>query len=289
MRGMSGDFLQKFLFEHFPLKGSLVRLSSSWQEVCSRASPPEFARDLLGEAISASVLLTSNIKFRGSVSLQIQSAGPVQLLLGQCTDRHEVRGVVRVAPDPSDNETAKPVLSINLEPEDGGAPYQGIVELGESGLASALQDYFTLSEQLDTQFFLHTGRNECAGLMIQRMPGEMRDPDAWNRIIGLASTVSNEELLELETKELLHLLFREEDVRLFRPGTVAFGCSCSTASVAKMLKTLGETETTLIVEERGSVDVRCEYCGTSYRFDSVDIAQLFTDGMHASSDSSGLH
>jgi molecular chaperone Hsp33 len=272
---MAEDFLQKFLFEDQPIKGSLVRLDASWAEVCSRAAPPRAARDLLGEAISASVLLTSNIKFRGCISLQIQSAGPVRLVLGQCSDRRDVRGVVTVGGSGAENASRESVLSINLEPADGGVPYQGIVGLGRQGLASALQEYFTMSEQLDTRFFLSAKRQACAGLMLQRMPGGILDPDAWNRIVQLASTVSDVELLALDSQELLYRLFHEERVRLFEADGVQFGCRCSVERVSAMLRSLGEAETSEIIEELGSVDVRCEYCGSKYHFDPVDIALLF--------------
>src|SRR6056297_2601716 len=65
IKPMLKDYLQKFMLEGFPVKGSLVRLDSSWQEVRSRATPPDFAHKMLGEALCASVLLTSSIKFRG--------------------------------------------------------------------------------------------------------------------------------------------------------------------------------------------------------------------------------
>ncbi|MDT8322395.1 MAG: Hsp33 family molecular chaperone HslO, partial [Xanthomonadales bacterium] len=229
---MNNDYLQKFLFEDFPVKGSLARLKTSWQEICSRAEPPDFARQMLGEAVCASVLLTSSIKFRGSVSLQVQTNGPLRFLLGQCTHSHEVRGVVRESSQDSPSPVREPVLSINLEPEEGGQPYQGIVAMPRDGLVPALKNYFTQSEQLQTHFFLATDRSSCAGLMLQRMPGESPDPDAWNRVLRLAATLSEEELLQLGPQQILRRLFHQEEVRLFAPNPVRFGCRCSLERVS---------------------------------------------------------
>jgi molecular chaperone Hsp33 len=42
-----------------------------------------------------------------------------------------------------------------------------------------------------------------------------------------------------------------------------------------MLKMLGREEVDSVVEERGSVEVHCEFCNQRYEFDPVDVAQLF--------------
>lgn len=285
---MASDTRQKFIFEHYPIKGSLVHMNSSWLDIRARAMPPSNMKHLLAETLCASVLLTSNIKFRGAVSLQIQSSGAIRLLLGQCTDKLGVRGVIRTSSDISTPLLREAVLSINLEPANGGAPYQGIVQFREDSLALSLEEYFKLSEQLDTRFWLASDEQFCSGLMLQRMPGESADIDAWNRVISLASTVSDDELLSLSASEVIHRLFHEEDVRLFKPAPVRFACKCSHDSVGDMLKCLGESEAKEVIEEQGSVKVRCEYCGGSYSFDSVDVAVLFAGHQHNVAETPGL-
>jgi molecular chaperone Hsp33 len=42
-----------------------------------------------------------------------------------------------------------------------------------------------------------------------------------------------------------------------------------------MLRGLGEEEAQSILAERKDIEVGCEYCGQQYRFDAVDVAQLF--------------
>jgi molecular chaperone Hsp33 len=236
------------------------------------------ALELLGETVCASVLLTSNLKFRGSVSLQIQSSGAVRLLLGQCTHDRRVRGVVRVTEHGDTEDGRVPVLSINLEPEDGGQPYQGVVGLDGDGLAESLHEYFNMSEQLPTFFVLAAHQEYAAGLMLQKMPGETEDEDAWNRLTRLALTLTADELNLLNPRMLLHRIFHEENIRLFDPQPVAFGCGCSEEKVSGMLQSLGADEAWDIIREQGVIDVTCEYCGEKYAFDSVDVAQLFAEG-----------
>jgi molecular chaperone Hsp33 len=42
-----------------------------------------------------------------------------------------------------------------------------------------------------------------------------------------------------------------------------------------MLRGLGPVETRSVLAERGEVEVRCDFCNRAYRFDSVDVEQLF--------------
>ena len=46
-----------------------------------------------------------------------------------------------------------------------------------------------------------------------------------------------------------------------------------------MLRTIGITELTSIIEEQGNVGVACEFCNQKYVFDSVDIEGMFTNGV----------
>jgi molecular chaperone Hsp33 len=38
---------------------------------------------------------------------------------------------------------------------------------------------------------------------------------------------------------------------------------------------LGREEVDSVIEERGDVEVHCEFCNQRYEFDPVDVAQLF--------------
>ena len=68
----------------------------------------------------------------------------------------------------------------------------------------------------------------------------------------------------------------QKDVRLFDPRPLAFRCSCSHARVAAMLRMLGYDEVRAILAERGLVEVGCEFCGASYRFDRWEAERVFT-------------
>jgi len=285
----SEDFMQKFLFEDIAIKGSFVRLEKSWREVVRRAKPDRSATELLAQTLCAAALLTSNIKFRGAVSLQIQAAGSIRFLLGQCTHDGQLRGVVRMYDSRLTTRGSSPVLAINLEPADGGSRYQGIVALEEQDLVEALQNYFYQSEQLATRFWLSASETHCTGLMIQRMPDHNFDPDDWNRICLMADTLSSHALLCLQPDRMINIVFAEDNVRLFSPAPLVFGCQCTKQRVTNVLLSLGEEEVSGIVEELNLVEVDCQYCGQSYQFDAIDVAQIFSTQSSPQTETGGPH
>ena len=75
--------LHKFLFDGMPVRGMLVRLDDAWREILKRRQgaggyPPEVMQ-LLGEMTAAAALMQSNIKFNGSLILQILGAEKSEL------------------------------------------------------------------------------------------------------------------------------------------------------------------------------------------------------------------
>ncbi len=305
--------LLKFIFEGLPVRGLLVRLTDGWQEVLRRresleAFAPE-VRVLVGEMAAAGVLMQSNIKFNGALVLQISGDGPVKLAVAEVQPDLSFRATATVKGAVPAGAQLEAMVNVNgqgrcaitLDPKDrfpGQQPYQGVVPLhGDQReplqqVQQVLEHYMLQSEQLDTRLVLAANDEVAAGLLIQRLPvegegnlGGRRNEDdiglseAFNRIAILAATLTREELLTLEPEQILHRLFWEETLRVFPPDaqpTPHFACSCSRERVCSMLRGLGREESDSLIEERGEVEVGCEFCGQQYRFDAVDVGEMFT-------------
>ena len=153
-------------------------------------------------------------------------------------------------------------------------------------LAQVIEHYMRQSEQLETRLVLAADAQRAAGLLIQRLPvegqanlgagagGPAAADEAFNRIAHLAATLSADELLTLDADTVLRRLFWEEDLRRFAPLRPQFACRCSRERVRTMLQGLGAQESEALIEERGEVEVGCEFCGQKYRFDAVDVAEM---------------
>src|ERR1700722_15755914 len=88
-----GDELRGFIVENQPVRGHWVRLEGAWQELRAHKESPEPVRELLGQAVAASVLLAATLKFSGTLTLQLQGNGAVRLLVAQCTHDFRLRAV----------------------------------------------------------------------------------------------------------------------------------------------------------------------------------------------------
>jgi len=273
---------------------------------------PAPVQTLLGQMTAAAVLLRTNIKFDGALVLQIMGDGPVRLAVAEVQHDLGLRATASVqgaVPDqasllqmvnPAGKEgAARCVITLDARTRrPGQQPYQGIVPLGtdvRQSLAELLQGYMRQSEQLDTTLVLAADAQCAAGLLIQRLPvqgagnlqgGASTDDtalaDAYPRIALLAHSVQAKELLTLSADALLHRLFWQENVVCFEPqqGEAGphFACTCSRARVGRMIVGLGQEEAHSVLQELGAIDVGCEFCGAHYRFDAVDVAQLFHPG-----------
>ena len=306
--------LHKFIFDGLPVRGMLVRLTDSWQQILQRRRDaggyPEEVRHLLGEMAAAGVLMQGNIKVNGALVLQIFGDGPVKLVVAEVQPDLTFRATATVTGTVEPGMSLSQMVNVNnggrcaitLDPKDkfpGQQPYQGVVPLfGDrrekiENLGEVLEHYMLQSEQLDTKLILAADGQVAAGLLIQRLPvkgqGNLEgqiDRDAnedqiganedYQRIAMLAATLKPEELLSLDADTILRRLFWEEPITRFEVLTPAFACSCSRERVSSMLRGLGIQEVESVIAEQGKVGVTCEFCGAQYDFDPVDAAQIFT-------------
>ena len=290
------DQLRKFLFEHSPVRGYLVRLDGTWRAANEHHGYPPVVRNALGEAMAATALLAGTMKFDGRLTLQVQGEGPLHLLVTQCTDSLAMRGVARfrgeVPPGTLAAVTGDGRVTVTVESADQDTRYQGVVPLIGAGLADGLQEYFERSEQLPTRLWLAADGEHAAGLLLQKLPtgssaSAEDDPrvraeaeELWNRVCHLAATLTPAELLAVGDQELLHRLFHEEDVRYFDPVPVSFRCACSRERTGSLLRALGRAEVEEIIAQDGEVTVTCEFCNRAWRFDAVDAGGLFAPAAH---------
>ncbi len=297
------------------MRGAVVDLDATWREVLQRHAYPLEVRSLLGQAMAAGALLSSTLKFDGTLVLQTRAEAAnasVRLMVVECNANLSMRATAKLgevsgadagtAGGGAERNLADLVgtgkLVITLDPhEDGKSAYQGVVPLEGDDLGTALENYMRLSEQLETRIFLAADENRAAGLLIQKMPdaggyargsgrqssgtptGETADAGAesrWTDAEALASTITAQELLMLAPREILHRLFHEFDLRVFDARPARFKCNCSRERVAGMLRALGREEVESILAEQGAVTVNCEFCNLAQAFDPIDAAQLFT-------------
>lgn len=281
---LEGDTFQRFMLDNCHVRGEIVRLSTSYQELMADKSYPDAVKKLLAEATCASVLMTGTLKFDGRLAIHARGEGPVNLLMAESTDQKVFRSIAQYEDTLPDSEDladllGKAQLAITIEPSKGQR-YQGIVPLERATLAECLAHYFELSEQLDTHFMFGADEQGCYGLMLQKLPDYkmIEDQDAWDRIRQLSETLSFDELKENDNATILHRLYHEESVSVFEPEEARFQCTCSEERSMASLESLGKEEALAILEEEPVISIDCQFCGAHYEFDRDRVNSLFDVG-----------
>jgi molecular chaperone Hsp33 len=283
--------IRRFILERHAVRGFWIRLEEAWRELRGLHRYPVAVETLLGEAVSASLLLAATLKFHGTLTLQLAGDGLVSLLVAQCTHEFGVRAVARFDGRTQGAADFRQLvgdgcLTVTIEAEERAARYQGIVALAGSSLAECLEGYFTTSEQLPTRLALAVDAASAGGVLLQKTPPRGAEGEAlaaasqevWESVQRRLATLDPALLRLGSAEEVLRHLCAEYDCRLFQGAPARFDCRCSEGRVAGLLRSLGSAEMRSILQEQGAVTVTCEFCGRPYRFDAIDVDRLFTEG-----------
>lgn len=301
------DLVRRFIFEKRPVRGHWVHLQSAWRDLRAHTDYPPAVTELLGQAVAASVLLAATLKFRGTLTFQLQGDGALNLLVAQCTHDFRLRAVARfdevgvreIAGDTRRGAVFRRLvgsdgkITVTIEADEKSMRYQGIVPLSGTSLAESLEAYFASSEQLPTRVLLAADDTGSAGLLVQRLPDADADTSeevalAWGVAQRGIESLDQSALLHVPVEKLLAQGFPGSDLRLFRGAPVLFECRCSSGRVAGLLRALGADEVRGVLKEQGAVTVTCEFCHRPYRFNASDVETLFSEGQ-AEGGSAAIH
>ncbi|MGV6807513.1 MAG: Hsp33 family molecular chaperone HslO [bacterium] len=285
----SNDTIQRFIFDDYDIRGEIISINQSLRDCLSHYDFPAIINQQIGEFMAAAGLLSGTLKFDGVISLQASGNGPVKMIMADCTRHHNLRAIARldeaatgpiIAPEARSlsDILGDGTLAITLTPA-RGKRYQGLVSLDSQTLSKALESYFQQSEQLATRLWIACDGRSATALLLQQLPStalsESDNTQAWEHVTTLGETITEDELLNLSHRDILHRLFHQENVRLFDAKPVQFNCSCSRQRIADALISLGEQEVSSVIEERGTVAIQCQFCGEKYEFNKTEAETLF--------------
>ncbi|HEY9164070.1 MAG TPA: Hsp33 family molecular chaperone HslO [Magnetovibrio sp.] len=288
------DFAQTFQIEGLDVRGRLVRLGPELAKVIDAHDYPAPVAEMLSETLTLAAVLASALKYDGLFSLQVQSDGPISLMIADITSNGAMRGYARfdaerVAKAATASGAVVPRLlgaghlAFTVDQGQDMDRYQGISGLDGATLAECAHHYFRNSEQLETAIFLAArsvdGTPRAGAVMVQRMPmqhaaDEAEDDDGWRRTVAILASLTADELLdpELDPDQLLYRLYHEDGVRAHTPHPLFQQCRCSNEKVANTLKSFPRDE---ITGEDGHAQVVCEFCKAHYDFTPDDLNALY--------------
>lgn len=286
---MSGGTIRRFLFEGLDIRGAIVRLDEAWQQMQAGRDYQPTVAQLLGETAAVTALIAGQLKQPGRLTLQLRGNGPIQLLVMDCNERLQMRGMARSNPVVLPAPVPVPELlgahqggqlMMSLDLPTARQPYQSYVPMVGDSIAAIFEHYLEQSEQQPSRLFATAGPKAAVCLFLQKMPeADHHDQDGWNRITQLAATVKPAELLGLDAEELLARLFHEDmetrGIRVYDPLPVVYHCPEDWEKVRDTIRSIGRADAETIVAEHGEIVIRDDICNREYRFTPEDVAALF--------------
>jgi molecular chaperone Hsp33 len=221
------------------LKWAVCLTQGLKQEAKGHHGLTEPAAEMLGEAITASVLLAALEKGGTRINLQLECDGPLRGLFVDASADGAVRGYVK------NQELAGLAAAMGkggylsvLRDLGRGEHYRSSVELAAMQLGPDLERYFAVSDQVPTRVALTAN----GGVLLQCLPGA--DPAVLNTLGGGLVEKLPAALATGSAATAAKALFGEEPFDVLATYPLEWRCSCSKDRVMRALSTLGSEEPT---------------------------------------------
>ena len=103
------DSVQRFLLDDLDIRGAVVRIGPTWTKMLAGRDYPEPVAELLGQLSAMTLLIGCNLKQAGRLTIQLRSSGPVTLLVIDCNEQLQIRGMAQCATDVAAGPAPEPV------------------------------------------------------------------------------------------------------------------------------------------------------------------------------------
>ncbi|MCH9746185.1 MAG: Hsp33 family molecular chaperone HslO [Proteobacteria bacterium] len=274
--------INRFLFKDLDIRGQHLSLDDTWQDMIQNRGYGAPVRQLFGELSALAIFLANGIKHKGKLTLQIQGDGIVSLLLVEVTDDLKIRGMVRADGAIKENDSLDKILGegqivATLYNAQTDHSFQSLVPRNAQGLIATFEDYFSQSEQLESRLWVSSTQDSLSAMLLQKMPkADQHDAEGWYRISALSDTITESELISLDAESLLHRLFHEEDLQLFKAEWIDYKCEQNKERFEKIIYDLGEQDARSLLKEHGEIAIHNEICNEHLFFNKDDVDRIFT-------------
>ena len=246
----------------------------------------------LGRVLSTGVLMGSMLKRADEkVTIQINGGGPIGTIMVEAFGDGRVKGFC------GDNEiylkyNSNNKLAVGLAVGTDGyirvSKNMGLKNIFTSQVALQTGEigddfayYFAVSEQVPSLVSVGVlvdpdySVSAAGSLIIQLMPNHTEEDieyceELQKRLTPISTLIHEGNSLE----DILNSLFDDAEVLEERP--VYFGCDCSKERFMQGLLTLKKEDLAEILEE-DTVEVKCEFCNTTYKISSADIEKMMEE------------
>ncbi len=283
--------IEKYMTNDGSLRAASVVCTEVIEEARGIHKSFPLATAALGRTLIAAGLLSSFMKEKEKISLQFKGDGPLGQVFAEGTHDGFVRGFVQnpFAEIPS-FDGKLPVglgigqgsLAIATSAPFEKAPYTGMVEIQTGEIAEDIAYYLFQSMQIPSIValgtYIDTDQKVTAagGMIVQLMPG------ATEKLIEKLETKVRQmrsvtDMIRSGAGPTDLLVEVVDDLSILNFGSeryLSYSCHCTIERVESALNLLGVEELTKMIADQEQADIRCEFCGRSYKIPPEQIKKL---------------
>lgn len=246
---------------------------------------------ILGKALTATMLLASELKGEERIQLRMDGDGPIGFLVAEANQVGEIRGYVRnpaAELDYSKDDVklgdgiGLGILTFSKVLYNEAEPRTSSIEIVSGDVTSDVAHYLAQSEQIPSALLVDVGIDEngdvseAGGLLIQRMPGA---PDGQIDMLQerLGSFPPIDEMLSdgQYIDEIMQKAVSPLQVKELNRQPVHFFCRCSRKRFKNALSLL--TLDDLKDMEGEGQEVVCQYCNTREFISKEEVEEIIMD------------
>jgi molecular chaperone Hsp33 len=282
------DIIIRATGKRAPLRFVLVSIANAMNEIGAKHGAKNYALKIMAETSVASILLSSGLKFPGTVSLRIDMSGDLSFAQADSTPQGLVRAMIPQdelqslgANEPFITPQQLSVIKLN---EKAQRVKESIIEAKNAQMGVNLTAYLHQSEQTKSaagilaQFSKeNSGKLDFAmGFLVEAYPDaekrELEIMDAVVRTLPSLKTFYNGS--EYRIKDLADCLRGPYDIEIIKEDTPKAYCPCSRSRVMTSLSALRASEIKDIKQKKEILDVVCDFCRTHYAVTPDELAKL---------------
>jgi molecular chaperone Hsp33 len=284
------DRLIKGISKDGHFKISVVKTSELVKEAQQRHELSLLNTVILGRALTATMLMASELKGEERIRLRMEGNGPIGFLVAEANSLGEVRGYVRnpaAELDYSDSSISfgqglgLGLLTFSKTLYNEAEPRTSTIQLIKGDVTSDIAHYLTQSEQIDSALILDVGMDdngevtEAGGLLIQKLPDA---PDGQIDMLQerLSSFPPVHKFFEdgQYIDAVMEKVMSPIKVKELSRQLVDFFCRCNKDRFLNALSMLNYDD---LREMKGeSQEIVCQYCNNKENISKEEIAELIT-------------
>jgi len=272
------DIIIRATGKQAPLRFVLISIKDAMNEIGSKHNAKNYTLQFMAELSVASLLLSSGLKFPGTVSLRVDMDGDLRFAQADSTPQGLVRAMIpqsdlqRIGTDePQITPQKLKVIQLN---EKAQRVKESIVEAPSVQMGVNLTAYLHQSEQTKSAAGIlaefskeDSGKlNFAVGFLVEAYPdAKIKDLEIMDAVIrDLPDLKSFYNGGEYKIEDLADELRGPYDIEIVKEIVPQAYCPCSRERVMTSLSGLHECEIKDIKQKNEVLDVVCDFCRTHY-------------------------